>query len=292
MFAGRLWRDFRFLVVFCFSEDLRMFDVKMDERSKYLRQLALRCLIGGQRGHIGATMSLVEIMRVLYDDVMMFWPQDPKNPQRDRLILSKGHGGIAQYVLLADKGFFDVEILDSYCRFGSLLGGHVGDKVPGVEVSTGALGHGLSIGCGIAMGLKLKKIDSRVFVVCGDGELNEGSIWEALMSAAKHKLDNLMLIVDSNMIQSAGSTDDVLPLNNLSARFISFGCAVHEVDGHNVENLKRVFKSALCNKNLPSVVVCHTVKGKGISFAENNPEWHHRPEIDSGLAQRLTEALV
>src|ERR1700744_696688 len=155
----------------------------LDARSKHLRRLAVRTLHGGERGHVGSSMSLIEIMRVLYDDVLRYRADEPKWPGRDRMILSKGHGCIAQYVMLAEKGFFPVETLDGFCRFDSILGGHPeAGKIPGVEASTGALGHGLPIGMGRALGMRMRGLPGRVFVITGDGEINEGSVWEAAMS--------------------------------------------------------------------------------------------------------------
>ena len=169
----------------------------LDQRSRDLRRLIVRGLEGGGRGHIGSSMSLVEILRVLYDDVLRFKPDEPKWPERDRMILSKGHGCLALYVMLADKGFIPPETLDTFCRRDSILGGHPeAGKIPGVEASTGALGHGLSVGVGMALAARMQGRDSRVFVVMGDGEINEGSVWEAALSAGKHGLSNLTAIVD------------------------------------------------------------------------------------------------
>src|SRR5579862_478080 len=163
----------------------------LDERSKYLRRLVVRALQGGERGHVGSSMSLIEIMRVLYDDILRVRPKEPKWFGRDRMILSKGHGCLALYVMLADKGFIPIETLDTFCRRDSILGGHPeAAKVPGVEASTGALGHGLSYGVGMALAARVQKRDSRVIVVMGDGEINEGSVWEAAMCAGKHRLSN------------------------------------------------------------------------------------------------------
>ena len=188
----------------------------LDNRSKHLRRLVMEGLLGGRRGHIGSSMSPIEILRVLYDEVMRYDPADPHQPERDRFILSKGHGCLAQYALLADKGFFPREILGTFCKRDSILGGHPeAGKIPGVEASTGALGHGLSIGIGMALAARLQKRASRVFVVMGDGEINEGAVWEAAMSAGKHKLSNLVAIVDYNKIQSYSFTDEVQPLDPL-----------------------------------------------------------------------------
>ncbi|HLN39195.1 MAG TPA: transketolase, partial [Xanthobacteraceae bacterium] len=185
----------------------------LDERSKHLRRLAVRTLHGGERGHVGSSMSLIEIMRVLYDDVLRFRADEPKWPGRDRMILSKGHGCIAQYVMLAEKGFIPYETLDTFCRRDSILGGHPeAAKIPGVEASTGALGHGLSYGVGMALAARIEKRDTRVIVVMGDGEINEGSVWEAALCAGKHKLNNLTAVIDYNKIQSAGPTREIQDL--------------------------------------------------------------------------------
>ena len=184
---------------------IRAVSPALDRRSLELRQMVIRALAGGKRGHIGSSMSLIEIFRVLYDDILAYRPAEPRWPDRDRCILSKGHGCLALYVLLADKGFFPADELDRFCLRDSILGGHPeAGKVPGIEASTGALGHGLSIGVGIAIGLRMRAARSRVFVVVGDGEINEGSVWEAALSAHKHRLSNLTVMVDYNKIQSAG----------------------------------------------------------------------------------------
>ena len=207
----------------------------LDERSKYLRRLVIRALEGGERGHIGSSMSLIEIMRVLYDDVLRVRPKEPKWQARDRMILSKGHGCLALYVILADKGFIPLETLDTFCRRNSILGGHPeAAKIPGVEASTGALGHGLSYGVGMALAARMQKRDSRVIVVMGDGEINEGSVWEAAMCAGKHRLSNLTAVVDYNKIQSAGPTREIQDLEPLLDKWRAFNFAAIDVDGHDV----------------------------------------------------------
>ena len=264
----------------------------LDERSIYLRRLVVRTLDGGKRGHVGSSLSPLEIMRVLYDEILRYRADNPSWEGRDRCILSKGHGCIAQYVMLADKGFFPYEVLDTFCRRDSILGGHPeAGKVPGVEASTGALGHGLPIGVGRAMGLRIKDSDARVFVVTGDGEINEGSVWEAAMSAAKHQLSNLTVMIDYNKIQSAGTTREILDLEPLGDKWRAFGFAVAEVDGHNVHDLRQVLEQVPLEQNKPTAIICHTVKGKGIGFAENDPSWHHKSTIDSKLIDELYQAL-
>lgn len=249
-------------------------------------------LEGGGRGHIGSTLSLIEILRALYDDILAFRPSEPGWPARDRLILSKGHGCLALYVLLADKGFIEKDELSGFCRAGSRLGGHPErGKVPGVEASTGALGHGLPIGVGMALGLRMRRRESRVIVVCGDGEINEGSVWEAAMCAAKHGLDNLVVVIDYNKIQSAGFTEDILPLEPLAEKWRAFGFATAEADGHDVPALQRVFRRVPFEAGRPTAVICHTVKGRGIDFAENDPRWHHKSRITREEAEALRAAL-
>lgn len=253
---------------------------QLDERSLYLRRQAIRVLDGGGRGHLGSTLSLIEILRVLYDDVLRYRADEPRWNGRDRCILSKGHGCIALYVILADKGFFSDAELDTFCKKTSILGGHPErDKVPGIEASTGALGHGLSIAIGMALAARMGKRDTRVFAVMGDGEINEGAIWEAAMNAGKHRLANLTAIVDYNKLQSYGSTAEVQDLEPLADKWRSFGFAVREVDGHDVAALRRTFAKLPFEPAKPSALICHTIKGRGIPFAENDPSWHHKNKI-------------
>jgi len=264
---------------------------KMDERSRDLRRMVLDALDGGGRGHLGSSMSLIEMIRVLYDDVMSFKAHDPMWSQRDRFILSKGHGCLGLYVLLADKGFFPKEELRQFCREGSYLGGHPErGKIPGVEASTGALGHGLSIGVGMALAVRIKKQSHRIFVAMGDGEINEGSVWEAAMCAGKHKLSHLTAMVDYNKLQSYGPNDYVQPLEPLADKWRSFGFETVEIDGHNVDELRRVLKAPL-SEDKPTCVICHTVKGKGIPFAEGQATWHHKSNMKPEEIKSMYDAL-
>jgi transketolase len=218
-------------------------------------------------------------------------PGEPKWPERDRFILSKGHGCLAQFAVLADHGFFPKEELKSFCHSGALLGGHVDAHVPGVEASTGALGHGLPIGVGAAIAARMRGRSSRVFVVMGDGELNEGSIWEAALAASKHKLDNLTAIVDYNQLQSYGRVDEVMPLEPLADKWRAFGFAVREIDGHNVAALRATFAALPFEAGKPNAVIAHTLKGRGISYAELNADWHHKSSIKPDVIAQLREAL-
>lgn len=249
----------------------------LDQRSKDLRKLIIRALVGGGRGHVGAAFSLVEILRVLYDDVIR---------DGDRVILSKGHGCLAQYAMLVDKGIIDAKELDSFCREGALLGGHPEHHIPGVCVSTGSLGHGLSLGIGFALADRSK----RVFVIIGDGESNEGSIWEAALCAGKHKLSNLTVIVDYNKRQSYGPCDDVQPLEPLMAKWDSFGINPWQCDGHDLGELREAFQVPYSHFH-PSAIIADTVKGKGIAEIEGHPFWHHKDVFTAEDAARLTAAL-
>jgi len=262
----------------------------LDERSNFLRSLVVRALKGGNRGHIGSSMSLIEILRVLFDDILKFKSNDPSWEDRDRLILSKGHGCLALYALLADKKFFNFSELDKFCHNDGMLGGHPErNKIPGVEASTGALGHGLSIGVGMALALKIRKKSSKVFVIVGDGEINEGSVWEAAMCAGNHNLENLIVMIDYNKIQSYGFTEEVADLEPLVDKWKAFNFNVAEVDGHNVEEIKSILEKKPSIK--PLAVICHTVKGKGIGFAENDPKWHHKSNLEDSDIEDMYKSL-
>jgi transketolase len=263
----------------------------LDERSIALRESIVAALVGGQRGHVGSALSLVEIVRVLYDDVLNVRPSEPDWLERDRFILSKGHGCLALYALLTDKGFFPREELLAQCRPGALLGGHPEVHIPGVEASTGALGHGLAIGVGMALAARLAHRRNRVFVVLGDGELDEGSVWEAALLAGKHALERLVAVVDYNKLQSYGAIHDVLPLEPLADKWRAFGFAVRECDGHDVGALRAVFADVPFAPGRPSVVIAHTVKGRGVAFAEHNPQWHHKASFDAEQGELLRAAL-
>lgn len=266
--------------------------IKLDQRSKYLRELILSCLEVGGRGHIGSAMSLVEILRVLYDNFLIYDSRNPKLKHRDRLILSKGHGCLALYALLADKKFFDKKELLNTCEPTSFLGGHPEfKKVPGVEASTGSLGHGMPIGVGMAISAKLNKEKHKIVVIMGDGEINEGSIWEAALIASKHKLNNLILVLDYNKIQSYGPVYEVMSMEPLKEKWESFGFDVKEVNGHNVNSLKKILKKKFFKTKKPCLIICHTVKGKGLPIAENNPSWHHKNNLLKEEITKLKNSL-
>ena len=266
--------------------------MQMDDRSKLLRRYVIDAMRGGGRGHLGSSMSMIEILRVLYDSVLKYDPKHPESTDRDRFVLSKGHGCLALYAILADKGFFPISELESFCRPTSRLGGHPErGKVPGVEASTGELGHGVPIAVGLALAMRLQKRNSRVFVLTGDGEINEGSNWEAGMAASKHRLSNLTVMVDYNKLQSYGKTSEVLDLEPLVDKFKSFGFVTHEVDGHDVVALEAILKKLPFSNNAPSAIICHTIKGKGFPFAEGNPEWHHKSGMTETDIQQMYDCL-
>jgi len=262
----------------------------LDARSKYLRKLIVKALAGAGKGHVGSALSCVEILRVLYDDVMIYQSSNPDWAERDRFILSKGHGCLALYAILADKGFISVDELSGYTSSKSRLGGCSESIVPGVEATTGALGHGLSVGAGMAMAARIQGRRSRVFVMLGDGELNEGSIWEAALFSAKHQLSNLIVIVDRNWLQIAGSTEEITPLEPLKEKLVAFGFHTTEVDGHDLIQLRRELAN-ISLSGAPRAVVCHTVKGKGLPFAENDHKWHWKAGIDTTLIEKMNAAL-
>jgi transketolase len=264
----------------------------LDGRSLMLRRTVIDMLKASRRGHLGASFSIMEIMRVLYDDILRLDPKYPDWPERDRCILSKGHGCLALYVMLAEKGFFQREELFRFCSHDGTLGGHPdSNKIPGVEVSTGALGHGLSIGAGMAISARWDKSPRKIYIVVGDGECNEGSIWEAALSIGNRRLDNLCVLVDYNKYQSYEKTSVVQNLEPLCDKWTSFGFSVIEVDGHDISQLRDCLRSLPNMKNRPSLVICHTVKGKGVRFAENNLSWHHKSCIDDNQIEALQKAL-
>ena len=229
--------------------------------------------------HIGAIFSLAEIMATLYTGVLNVDPAEPKMAGRDRLILSKGHAGAAVYAALAERGFFDVEELSTHYANGSRLSGHVSHKgVPGVEFSTGSLGHGLAVAAGMALGGKKDKADWRVFCILGDGECDEGSVWEAALQAHQYQLDNLIAVVDHNRMQSLDFCENTIALEPFTDKWAAFGWNVMQVDGHDVEALRAAFGQAKANRGTgkPTVIIAETTKGKGVSFMENDILWHYR----------------
>jgi len=250
-----------------------------------VRKNVLRLMKAGRMGHIGGALSVVDILTALYFKVMRVDPQNPAWPQRDRFVLSAGHKCLALYATLAQKGFFDHTVLDTYGSLCSRLGGHPDMfKVPGVETNTGALGHGLSIAGGMAMGLRMDGLDARVYVIMGDGELAEGSNWEAAAASSHHKLDNLLVFVDRNHLQISGPTVDVMNYEPLDKRWQAFGWGVREIDGHDLKQIVENVTDIPFEKGRPSVIIADTVKAKGLSFAENRVDYHYWKATDEDLA--------
>ncbi len=251
-------------------------EFRLKKNALNIRKNILRLIKADRAGHLGGALSSVEIMTALYFQIMKVDPKNPKWEQRDRFVLSAGHKCLALYSTLAEKGFFDKSLLDTYGSFKSIFPGHPDmHKVPGVESNTGALGHGLSIGGGMAMGLRMSGLKARVYVVLGDGELAEGSNWEAAAAASHHGLDNLLAIIDRNGLQIGGRTTDVMSYEPLAERWRSFGWNVREVDGHNLKSLVEAMSAIPFEEGKPSLIIADTIKSKGFSFAEDKANYHY-----------------
>lgn len=241
-----------------------------------IRRKVLRMIKAGRSGHVGGALSVADILTVLYFECMRVDPENPTWPDRDRLVLSAGHKCLALYAALCHRGFFEEAVLDTYGALKSRLPGHPDmHKIPGVESNTGALGHGLSIAGGMALGLKADGRDSRVFAIMGDGELAEGSNWEAAAAASHHRLDNLMVFVDRNGLQIGGKTVDVMSYEPLDQRWSSFGWSVRTIDGHDLETIATQISQMPFETGKPSLVIADTIKSKGISFAEGKVNYHY-----------------
>ena len=261
-----------------------------EELARRIRLHVVNMTSRGGSSHVGAALSMADIVAVLYGGILNVNPSAPKAHNRDRFILSKGHAGAAIYAALAETGFFPVEKLTTHYQDGSDLSGHVSHKgVPGVELSTGSLGHGLSVGTGMAKAGKLKGEDYRVFVLLSDGECDEGSNWEAILFASHHQLDNLIAIVDYNKLQSLGSVAETLSLEPFADKWRSFGWNVAEVDGHDCEELRSCLSQIPIAPMKPTCVIAHTIKGRGVSFMENSVLWHYRTARGDELVQALAE---
>jgi len=253
---------------------------ELEIKSINYRRKVLSIIKAANAGHTGGSLSAVDILNVLYNNVMDITPQNFQSVDRDHYIQSKGHSVEALYVVLADKGFYPESELDTLNRYQSHFIGHPTRKINGVEQNTGALGHGLPIAVGTALAGKLDSRDYRVFTLLGDGELEEGSNWEASMSAAHYGLDNLVVIVDHNKLQITGPIETVTGIDNLRQKFEAFGYAVREVDGNSISDLVEVFDQMPFETGKPNLILAHTVKGKGVSFIENQVGWHHHVPTD------------
>ena len=249
--------------------------------------LEMICEAGG--GHTGGSLSSVDILVALHYGVMRIDPLNPKWADRDRFILSKGHSVEGYYTILADLGFFPKEELKTFSKYRSRLIGHPTVKVPGIEMNTGALGHGLPVAVGMAIAGKMDEKDYKVYVLMGDGEQAEGSIWEAAMAAGHYRLDNLVGIIDRNRLQISGNTENIMKLEDLKDKWSAFGWEVLEADGHDIEKLVDTFKSLPLKEGKPHLVLANTIKGKGVSFMENAAKWHHGVPNKEQLEQALKE---
>ncbi|MCG3714300.1 transketolase [Aliarcobacter butzleri] len=255
--------------------------------SKRIRRSIVKMNAKSFASHSGTALSTVDILTTLYFKIMNIDTNNPTLKTRDKFILSKGHGSSALYATLAERGYFSKELLDGFYVDGGQLPGHLDkDAVPGVEVSSGSLGHGLAIGVGMAIANKIDKLDNQIYVMCGDGELNEGSVWEAIMFASHKSLDNLTMIIDYNKLQGYGKTNEVINLEPLNEKLKSFNWDVIEIDGHNFEEIEQ----ALClETNKPKAIIAHTIKGKGVSYMENEFIWHYKSPNKEQLKQALEE---
>lgn len=248
---------------------------KLKEVAKNVRIDVIEALAAAKSGHPGGSLSVTDILTVLYFDKMNIDPKNPKMEDRDRLVLSKGHVAPALYSVLAERGYFPKENLVKLRKFGSMLQGHPDMKsTPGIDMSTGSLGQGLSAANGMALAAKLDKKDYKVYVILGDGEVQEGQIWEAAMSAAHYKLDNVIAILDFNGLQIDGSNEEVMNINPIGEKFSAFGWNVIRIDGHNLESIGNAVDEAKTVKGKPTIIIAKTIKGKGVSFMENNVSWH------------------
>ena len=259
---------------------------ELNKKSTELRGAILDMIVEGKAGHIGGDMSVIDILVAIYDR-MRISPSNPEDPDRDRFILSKGHCVEALYAVLADKGFLDMEdVINTYSKFESKYIGHPHNKLPGIEMCSGSLGHGLSVSVGMALAGKMDCRTYRVYTVMGDGELAEGSVWEAAMAASHYKLDNLCAVVDRNRLQISGCTEDVMAQGDLCQRFASFGWHVINVcNGNNMEQLVAALEEAEQVKGKPTMLIANTVKGCGSSVMENKAAWHHKVPSEEEYVQ-------
>ena len=254
-----------------------------------LRKKVVEMVVSGKGGHIGGDMSVIDVLVALYFKEMNISPKNMDDPDRDRFVMSKGHSVEAYYAVLAAKGFFPMEeVIEKFSKFGSPYIGHPNNKLPGIEMNSGSLGHGLSVAIGMALAGKMDKRDYRVYVVMGDGELAEGSVWEGAMAGGHYKLDNLCAVIDRNRLQISGTTEYVMNQESQEERWATFGWHVISIDGNDVDALDRAFDEAKATKGKPTLIVANTTKGCGVSFMENKATWHHKvptpEEYEQGMA--------
>lgn len=264
---------------------------KLLEKARGIRKDIVEITAWSGGAHIGGGLSVTDILTYLYFRELNIKTDEPDWPDRDRLILSKGHSAVAYTAVLARRGFYDFDLLKSFNKFGSPFGMHPdGNKITGCDVSTGSLGHGLPMAVGLALGAKIQKKDYRTFVIVGDGELNEGSNWEAMMSAAHFKLDNMTLVVDRNRMMIDGPTEEVMALEPLADKLTAFGMAVENIDGHDFDALEAAVEAAKSRQGVPTAILANTVKGKGVDFMENQVPWHYG-SMDSALRDKALASI-
>jgi transketolase len=262
---------------------------RLEGHARQIRRDVWRALRAGGGGHAGGSSSAADILAALYFHRLKVRPQEPEWPERDRFVLSKGHANAALGAVLAQAGFIDDAVIDRFYGYESPFGMHPDIKVPGIEMCTGALGHGLAIGMGMAFGARMQKKPFHTFVMIGDGELHEGSNWEAAMAASHHRLSNLTAIIDFNRICQSGNVKDVLGVAPLSDKWKAFGWSVRELDGHDMGQVVDALDALPMDSERPTALIAHTVKGKGVSFAENTWQWHSNSVNDEILAKALAE---
>lgn len=262
---------------------------ELKQKSEKLRLDLINLIHSGNTGHTGGDLSVLNLLTVLYYNVMNVKAEDPKMPNRDRFILSKGHCAEALYCVLHDKGFIEKAELEAYGKDYAHLGGHPDVTIPGVEINTGALGHGLSAGVGMALSAKMSRKTYRTFVVMGDGEQAEGSIYEAAMAASKYRLDNLVAFIDRNGLQISGSTEDVMPLENLRSKWEAFGWDVIEMNGDDINHIMKTLESINFKNSRPHMIISDTTKGYGVSYMENVAKWHHGVPNEEQYATAIQE---
>lgn len=264
--------------------------LELEKKANTIRKETISMIYNAKSGHPGGALSAIDIFTYLYFDEMNVEHSNPKKADRDRFVLSKGHTVPGLYATLAEKGYFAKEILKTYRKLGTILQGHPDiKKTPGIDMSTGSLGQGISAAVGMALGAKVKNQDFRVYTMVGDGEIDEGQVWEAAMFAAHKKLDNLCVIVDNNGLQLDGTTEEIIGVTTLDEKFEAFGFHVINVDGHDFDSLKEAFDTAKTVKGKPTVLIAKTVKGKGVSFMENNVAWHGAAPSDEQYRQAMEE---
>jgi len=267
--------------------------IHLTKISKEIRKQILKMIVKANASHIAPSYSIVELLVYLYEKILRINPKKPNEQNRDRFILSKGWGVSALYAILAYKGFFDKKLLESYCENDSkMIGIATLNDIPGIEASTGSIGHGFPIGAGMAMAMKLKKIDKRVYVILGDGECDEGSIWETALIAAHHKLNNLIAIIDYNKWQSFGRTNEVLNLEPLKEKWQAFNWQAIEINGHNFKEIESAISKSHLSKDKPTMIIANTIKGKGLSIIEDNNDYHYNTPLEKELLVAKKEGLI